>query len=155
MTSILLRGLLFSMLWWVLTGGRSDSWGVGLVSVVLAVIFSLFLWPSKQSGISFTNLLSFAGFFLMQSVQGGVQVAAITLRPQLAIAPAILELPITLPPGPGRVVLINTLNLLPGTISIGIEKNVLRLHTLNERWPTAERVREIETRIALMLGVAP
>lgn len=153
--AILRRGLLFAMFWWVMVEGRADSLGVGMVMLTMAVAASLYYWPPDQNRISITGLLAFIGFFLVQSALGGVQIAAIALRPRLAIAPAILELPLSLPPGLARVVLINTLNLLPGTFGLRIDRDTLYLHVLDERWPVAEKVREAEARVARMLEIAP
>lgn len=148
------RGLLFALLWWVLAEGRGDQWGLGLAGVALAVTASLLLWPPGQSRLSPVGLLAFAAFFLIQSVRGGVQVARIALHPRLTLAPALLQLPLTLPPGLARVVLVNTLNLLPGTLCLRIEQDTLHLHTLNEHWPVAQEVRTVESHIARMLEIA-
>lgn len=148
------RGLLFALLWWVLAEGRGDQWGVGLAGVALAVTASLFLWPPRHTRFSLAGVLAFAAFFLVQSVKGGVQVARIALHPHLNLDPALLQLPLTLPHGLARVVLINTLNLLPGTVCLRIEQDTLHLHTLNERRPVAqEMVRAVESRIARMLEI--
>ena len=42
------RGALFAALWWVLAGGCADSWGVGGVSVILALAASLVLLPPAK-----------------------------------------------------------------------------------------------------------
>lgn len=152
--AVLQRGLLFALLWWVLAEGRGDQWGVGLAGVALAVTASLLLWPPGQSRLSPAGLLAFAAFFLIQSVKGGFQVARIALHPRLALAPALLQLPLTLPPGLARVVLVNTLNLLPGSVCLRIERDTLHLHTLNQHWPVAQEVRAVESRIARMLEIA-
>lgn len=153
--AILQRSLMFALFWWVMAEGATDSWWVGMVSITLAVAASLYFWPPGQNRLSIAGLLAFMGFFLVQSVVGGVQIAAIALRPRLTIAPAILELHLSLPPGLARVVLINTLNLLPGTFGMRIDRDTLYLHVLDERWPIAEKVREAEVHIARMLKVAP
>ncbi|MCG2824249.1 MAG: Na+/H+ antiporter subunit E [Desulfurivibrionaceae bacterium] len=147
------RGLLFALLWWVLTEGHGDQWGVGLAGVTLAVTANLILWPPGQTRFYFPGLLAFAGFFLLQSVKAGIQVALIALHPRLNLTPTLLRLPLTLPPGLARVLLVNTMNLLPGTICLRIEQDVLLLHTLNEHWPVAQGVRIVEKRIACMLGI--
>ena len=152
--AVLQRGLLFALLWWVLAEGRGDQWGVGLAGVALAVTASLLLWPPGQNRFSPAGLPAFAVFFLIQSVKGGVQVARIALHPRLTLAPALLQLPLTLPPGLARVVLVNTLNLLPGTVCLRIEQDTLHLHTLNEHWPVTQEVRAVESHIARLLGSA-
>lgn len=148
---MLLRGLIFTLIWWVLAQGRADSWGVGLISVALALGASLWLSPPGRGRFSSTGLLRFTGFFLIQSVKGGIQVAIMALRPRLELAPAILELPITLPAGPARVLLLNTLSLLPGTLSVGLEHDVLRLHVLDGRLPIEAEVHTAQAHIARLL----
>jgi len=81
MQAVLRRGLAFAVLWWVLAEGRADSWGVGVMSIALAVTVSLRLLPPQRSRLSIAGLLKFTGFFLLHSVKGGVQVAAMALRP--------------------------------------------------------------------------
>ena len=152
--AVLWRGALFAVLWWVLAGGRADSWGVGGASVILALAASLVLLPPAKGRFSPLGLAAFVGFFLVQSVKGGIQVAAMALRPRLDLAPAMLDLPIALPPGPARVLLVNTLSLLPGTLSVRIEGDQLRRHVLDRRLPIMEELRAAEAAIARIRGPA-
>ena len=152
--AVLWRGALFAVLWWVLAEGRADSWGVGGVSVILALAASLVLLPPAKGRFSPLGLAAFVGFFLVQSVKGGIQVAAMALRPRLDLAPAMVDLPIALPPGPARVMLVNTLSLLPGTLSVRIEGDRLRLHVLDRRLPIMEELRAAEAAIARIRGPA-
>lgn len=147
------RGAAFAALWWVLSEGRADAWGVGAVSVLLATAASLRLAPPGALRVSFVGLLGFLGFFLVQSARGGLQVASRALG-RLDLAPALLDVPVTLPEGPARVLLVNTLNLLPGTVCVRLRGDRLCLHVLDRRLPIAEEVRETEARIARMLGAA-
>lgn len=142
------RGLAFALLWWVLAEGRLDAWGVGLASVLLATLASLRLWPPGAGRVAPAGLAVFVGFFLAQSMRGGIQVAIQALRPRMDLAPAVLELPLTLTRQWERVLLVNTLNLLPGTVSIEFHGDRLHLHVLDHRQPVAEEVRNAEARIA-------
>lgn len=150
--AVLGRGALFTGLWWVLAGGRADSWGVGGVSVILALAASLVLLPPAKGRFSPLGLAAFVGFFLIQSVKGGIQVAAMALRPRLDLAPAMLDLPLALPPGLARILLANTLTLLPGTLSVRIEGDRLRLHVLDRRLPIMEELRAAEAAITRIRG---
>ena len=138
----------------MLAGGRADGWGVGGVSVILALVAGLILMPPAKGRLSPPGLAAFVGFFLVQSVKGGIQVAAMALRPRLDLAPAMLDLPIALPPGPARVLLVNTLTLLPGTLSARVEGDRLRLHVLDRRLPIVEELRTVEAAIARIQGPA-
>lgn len=153
--AILFRGLVFALIWWALAEGRADSWGVGGISVTLALAASLALSPPGRMRLSPRELLVFIGFFVSQSARGGAQVALRAVRPRMDLMPALLDLPVSLPEGIGRVLLVNTLNLLPGSLSVRIEGDRLRLHVLDARLPIAEEVRDIEARIARLLGDAP
>lgn len=154
MSTILLRGLLFALVWWVLTEGRADGWGVGLIFVALAVAVSLRLWPPGPHRLSAFGLLAYVGFFFVQSVRGGFQVAAMALRPRLVLAPTLFEIPLRLPPGPAVVLLTGTLGLLPGTLSVRLDGATLTLHALDGRLPIEHEVRAAEVRVARLYGIA-
>lgn len=148
------RGALFALLWWALTDGRPGSWGVGAPSVALAAWASLVLLPPQPTRVSGLGLMRFVVFFLMESLRGGVQVAAFALRPRMDLKPAFHEVPLRLAEGFGRILLVNTLNLLPGTLSVELESDRLCLHVLDDTAPTEAEVRTAEARIAHMLGLA-
>lgn len=152
---ILVRGAAFCLLWWILAEGRIDGWGVGLVSVALALGASLVLAPPGKGRLSPAGVLAFAGFFLVQSVKGGIQVALRALRPRMDLAPALVELPVDLPEGTARVLLVSTLNLLPGTVSVQLRGDSLCLHVLDARLPVAAEVRAAQARIARLWREAP
>ena len=147
------RSALFAGLWWVLTDGRADSWGVGSVSILAAASLSLRLLPPVSTTVSRIGLLRFVVFFFDQSLRGGIQVAWFALRPRMGLRPGNHEIPLRLPEGIGRVLLTNTLSLLPGTLSVGLEGNRLCLHALDERVPVEAEVRRAENRVAQMLGL--
>jgi len=153
MSALALRGALFALLWWMLTEGRSDGWAVGLVFIVLALAVSLHVSPPMQYRLSTVGLLAYVGFFVVQSVRGGLQVAGLALRPRLALAPALREVPLRLPPGPAVVLLVGTLSLLPGTLSVRLDGATLSLHVLDGRLPIEHEVRLAEDRIARLFGI--
>ncbi len=161
MNAIVLRALFFALVWWMLAEGREDGWGVGLIFIALAVAASLRLTaPAPRAGargiaagLSPAGLLAYAGFFLAQSVRGGFQVAAMALRPRLALAPALFEIPLRLPPGPALTLLTGTLSLLPGTLSVRLDGATLCLHALDGRLPIEHEVRAAEAHIARLFGI--
>jgi multicomponent Na+:H+ antiporter subunit E len=154
LSAILWRGGAFALIWWILAEGRADAWGIGAVSVLLATAASLALAPPGPGRLSAIGLLGFAAFFLAQSALGGMQVAARAFRPRMDLAPALVEVPVTLPDGVARILLVNTLNLLPGTVSVSLDGDRLSLHVLDARMPIAEEVLQAEARIARMLEVS-
>jgi multicomponent Na+:H+ antiporter subunit E len=162
MNTIILRTLFFALVWWILAEGRADGWAVGLVFITLAVVASLRLLPPERrastggmaTGLSLAGLLAYAGFFLVQSLRGGFQVAAMALRPRLALAPALFQIPLRLPAGPAHALLTATLSLLPGTLSVRLEGATLSLHALDARLPIEHEVRAAEAHVARLFGIA-
>ncbi len=146
--AILLRGVSFAALWWVLAEGRVDGWALGAIAVALATWTSWVVLPPGPGGISPLGLFRFMTFFVWNSLRGGVQVAAMALRGRPALRPALLELQITLPPGGARVLLVNVLGLMPGTIGVELAGETLRLHVLDERMPVVAEARALEIAIS-------
>ena len=148
MRAVLIRGAGFAFLWWVLAEGRPDAWGLGLVAAVAGCVLSFRLLPPRREGISLAGLLAFAAFFLWHSARGGLQVATLALRPRPDLAPALLELPLSLAPGAPRVLMTAAIGLMPGTLGVCLEGDRLRLHVLDERLPAAAEAQALEKCIA-------
>lgn len=146
--ALLLRAALFVAAWWALSGGASDTWGVGLAAVALAVAVSLLLQPPNGQRFSIVRLPRFFAFFVLQSIKGGIQVAAMAFRPRLNLQPAVLKIDLRLPEQSAQVFLASTLSLLPGTLSTGLDGNRLHLHVLDRRLPVEQEVRNAESMVA-------
>ena len=147
-----IRVLSFAGLWWVLTEGRFDSWPLGSIAVVAATWASLRWLPPGEFGIRLSGLPGFVRFFLWNSVRGGVQVAAMALRGRTALTPTLIEFPVVLPAGGPRVLLINSLSLMPGTVGVEMDDVSLRLHVLDKRLPIVSEARALEAVIARLFG---
>lgn len=147
---ILARALPLALLWWVLAQGAPESAAVGVVTVGLAAAVSVRLQPGMLS-VSPWQVVPFILFFLRESVRGGVQVALLALRPGLDLRPGTLEVALRLPHEPARVLLAALVGLMPGTLAIGLEGNLLRLHVLHRDMGAERGVRMAEDRLARLL----
>jgi multicomponent Na+:H+ antiporter subunit E len=146
--TLALRGALLAAMWWVLAEGRLDGWWLGLIAVVLAVATSIIMLPPRQdAAVPMAALLGFFWYFVHQSARGGIQVAAMALRPRLDLRPAVIELRLDLPSGLARVFMTSVLGLMPGTVSIRLEEHRLRIHVLDERLPVVAEAQALEARI--------
>ena len=150
--NVLLRIAGFAGIWWLLTGGDGGSWLVGIPVVLLTLMTSLSLSPPPSLRISPTGALLFFGFFLAQSIKGGLQVALIALHPRMDVQPTELDVPLRLAHGPGQLLLAGTISLMPGTLAVGIEDGRLHLHVLDRRIAAESELRATEARIARMIG---
>lgn len=148
------RAALFAGLWWIVAEGRTDGWLLGGIAVLAATWASLALSPPRPEPLRAFALAGFAAFFVVNSVRGGFQVALMALRGRASLRPATLELPLILPAGAPQVLLSNVLSLMPGSVSVGLAGNNLRLHVLDDRLPVATETKALEQRIARLFGLA-
>ncbi|MDX2505607.1 MAG: Na+/H+ antiporter subunit E [Gammaproteobacteria bacterium] len=149
--TVLFRAVMFALLWWVLVDGASDSWSIGLPVVVLATLVSvLLLAPTSWSLVGCAR---FIPFFIWQSIRGGIDVASRAMHPQLLITPGLVNYPFRLPQGPTRIFMSNVVNLLPGTLSVELEEENLRIHVLDENGAFAEELKTLENCLAGVFGL--
>lgn len=148
--SVLTRLLVFGALWWALTEGDTYNWWLGAIMVLLATATSVVMLPP----LPFRPLgaIRFLPFFIRQSVKGGTDVARRAFNPALPLDPGFMEVALRLPEGPARVVLAITLSLLPGTVSVELRQDYLRIHALDRSMPIEQTVRAGEERMAAMFA---
>ncbi len=130
---LLRRILELAAIWLILTGGRADSLLPGIVVVIPAAVASLLLPVSHAWSWRLGGLCRFLPFFLWRSLLAGLDVARRALAPDLALHPGLYRYRWRLPPGPARIFFANTVSLLPGTLSVGLDRENLLLHTLDTR----------------------
>lgn len=124
------RALGFAVLWAILTDGT--GWRIGFPIVCLAVAASSFpITARAASRLSLAGLARFIPYFAWSSLRGGVDVAARALSPKLPINPAVVRYQMGLESVEARVLMANTVTLLPGTLSVDLRENVLLVHVLN------------------------
>ena len=151
--SIVARTSLFALIWWVLSDGATASWWIGAPAVLLAVIASVALVPPIP--LVWSELLRFVPFFLQRSLLGGTDVAWRAFHPRLPIAPDLIEYPLQLPPGLPQVFMVNTVSLLPGTLSAALEHNVLKVHVLDRQKSIVTELKALEQIVTRMFDTSP
>lgn len=149
--AILSRSILFAVIWWVLTNGINTSWWIGVPTVLLSVFVSILLL--KPAHFIWHELLKFIPFFLIRSVIGGTDVAWRAIHPKMPIAPELIEYPMQLPTGLPRVFMASTINLLPGTLSATIEKNIMRVHVLDNQQNYIAEIQAVEQNMARIFDI--
>lgn len=149
------RLLLFSFIWAVLTEGERSSWGIGLVTVVLATGAALALPSTSPWRWRLGGALRFLPYFLFHSLRGSIDVSRRALHPRLPLDPAFVPYRVRLPAGGARIFLANTVNLLPGTLSVGLDGDLLTVHMLDGQSSHRRELAELEERVADLFGVGP
>lgn len=150
---VLVRFFLFSFVWFVLTGADGASWILGLPAVLLAVFLSLKLSPASRSRLSLAGLFRFVPFFLRQSTLSGIDVMRRALSPHRMLNPGLVTYTTFLPEGASRTLFVNTISLLPGTLSADLKDNTVTVHTIDKNQPIWANIQNLELRIAMLLRV--
>lgn len=152
---ILTRTLLAGLVWWALTDGAGgwDAWAVGVPAVAAAAALSMkLLAPIRWS---WPAALRFAGYFLWESGRGGVDVAWRAFSPRMPLAPGLIRHELNVSPDLARAAVVNASSLLPGSLTVDLERGVLTIHTLDVRRPSSALiVASTERRIAAMFRLA-
>jgi multicomponent Na+:H+ antiporter subunit E len=140
--------MVFALVWLGLNGWDMRSWLVGIPFLILATWISLKLVPCGKNRLTLVGILPFSWFFLRKSVYGGIDVALRTLRPVVDVNPGVVEYEALLVRGRALVFVSGIISLLPGTLSVSLEGNYLRVHVLDLSAPIETELRELEGLVA-------
>ncbi|MGB5439126.1 MAG: Na+/H+ antiporter subunit E [Gammaproteobacteria bacterium] len=151
--SILIRTAILAGLWWLIVQGRADSWLIGLPAVALASFASVWLGNQALPRLTLTRLPGFLGLFLRESVRGGVDVARRTLGPTLRIKPGFVRYRLHISHPTARVLLINCIGLLPGTLAADLDGDHADLHLLDISTNQDPQLLRLEAAIARLFGL--
>lgn len=133
----------FAVLWAILSGGR--GWSFGVPVILVATLASSLATPTNRWSLA--GVAHFLPYFVWNSLRGGVDVAARALHPGLPIDPAVVRYEMQLDSTEARVLMMNTVTLLPGTLSADLQGNVLLVHVLNVSGLSMDTLRTLERRV--------
>ncbi|HNP52844.1 MAG TPA: Na+/H+ antiporter subunit E [Nitrosomonas nitrosa] len=149
---MMLRTLLFSILWLILTNGDLSSWLIGAPAILFAVTASTKLVSAVS--LVWSEVPGFIAFFLIRSLVAGADVAYRVLHPFMPIAPDLVTYPLRIPSGLPQVFMANTVSLMPGTLSADLNQNVLKVHILDKEKNFMIELESVERRVARIFGVS-
>ena len=147
------RMIWFAALWWLATQGAPASWIVGIPAVLAATWVSVALFPKRPWRWRVRGAVWFLGYFVWQSLMGGFDVAWRALHPRLPLNPGFYPYRLRLSGGPAQTFLVNTVSLLPGTLSATVQEDQLTLHVLDTNQPVANQVQRLEELVAFLFNV--
>jgi multicomponent Na+:H+ antiporter subunit E len=156
----LLPGVLFVGIWILLVGTDPLAWIVGAPAVVAATIMHARLRAAPattdviadRSALSPSALIGFIPFFLWESLRGGLDVAARVLVPRMRVHPGLHLYSTRLHGSAARVVFVNCISLLPGTLSADLRGSQLTIHALDVTLPLDADLHRLEERVARLFG---
>jgi multicomponent Na+:H+ antiporter subunit E len=151
--AVTVRAVLLASAWCVIAEGDRASLGFGAPVVLFALAVSLALAPGPPARWSLPGLARFALAFLLGSLRAGLDVARRAFAPRLPLAPMLFRYPLHLQTGPARHLFMATLSLLPGTLSVGLDGDVLEVHALiDAREALVLQLRRLEAHVARAVG---
>jgi len=146
------RLALFALLWLVLAGIDPLSWIIGVPAVLLATYAAARLSTLVGADPRPLRLLAFAPFFVWESILGGVDVARRVLGPRLHIDPALVSYRPRLRDPAATVVFLDTVSLLPGTLSADFRDGVAEVHALDGEAAVVAGLKRLERQVARLFG---
>ncbi|TVP72859.1 MAG: cation transporter [Rhodobacteraceae bacterium] len=153
----LLRGalsvLVLSVIWGGLTDWRIDALVFGVPAILLAAALPLLLSRGARWRLSPHGAIIFALWFAVQSVRGAVDVALRAFAPRMPLDPGFRSYALSLPEGAPRVMFINTITLLPGTLSADIIGDRVIIHMLDRRSDLDTALADLEARIRALFAL--
>ena len=143
-----------AVLWWVLTAGDPASWILGVPVVVLSAVAAVVVAPPARVRVSPSAIAAFLPFFVWHSLSGGFDVARRALSWRLDIQPDLVTYQLRRLPleGPPRVVFLNILSLLPGTLAADVSGDSIHLHVLTAP-PRMDDLERLEAHVARMFRI--
>jgi len=139
------------LLWLILAEGRLGG-VLGVATILAAAGVGVYFAGRRIHPWYPLPALRFAGFFLVRSLIGAVDVAYRAMHPRMPIHSHWLRYAVELPPGEPRVALVAALSLLPGSLAADLEGDILIVHAIT---PQAEdEVAGLERRVAAVYGLS-
>jgi multicomponent Na+:H+ antiporter subunit E len=148
------RFVVFSFFWFLLVGLDKASWFIGLPAVLFATALSLKLAPSSQYRTSPAGAMRFIPFFLWQSLLGGLDVMRRAFSSPRLLDPALVSYTTLLPEGSARIFFVNTISLLPGTLSARLQGNKITIHIIAGDQPILDNIQVLEHHVAALMCIA-
>ena len=149
---VLTRLTLFALLWLVLAGTDPLSWIIGVPAVLFAAYAATRLSTLVGADPKPLQLLAFGPFFVWESILGGIDVARRVLGPRLRIDPALVSYRPRLRDPAAQVVFLDTISLLPGTLSADFRAGVAEVHALDGDASVVAGLERLERRVAGLFG---
>jgi multicomponent Na+:H+ antiporter subunit E len=147
--------LLLLAAWFMLTASDVASLVIGLPFVLLAILFR----PKSEAGqvehkisLSIPGLFRYLGFFIVESLRGGLDVSRRVLASEPRVSPAFFDYSMRLHAAPAQQLFISSISLLPGTLCADRDDKLLRIHALDKDMDTTPAIKQLELRVARVFG---
>jgi multicomponent Na+:H+ antiporter subunit E len=107
---------------------------------------------SIELRINLLGLLRFLPFFVWESVLGGLDVVSRVMRPTMRVAPGFFDYRLRLQTSSARLLFVNSLSLLPGTLAADLDGDSVRIHALDLGADREVELIRLERAVAAVYG---
>ena len=132
------------MLFWVLLNG-SLATDVLLVGAIAAFIIAIFFrenlaWFSelRLTPKALFTTVAYILYYIKELVKSNINVASIVISPDLPLNPGIVKVRTKLKTAMGRMLLVNSITLTPGTLTVEMDGEWLYIHWVSVDSPDIE-----------------
>ena len=150
--AILLRILIFALLWLALTGGAASAWIDGAVAAVAAGALSVGLYPVDRQGVQIWRAALFAPTLLARGFLGGLDVARRAIDPRMPVKPGWIRFRLGNLNDEANALLGGVISILPGTLSAGPQDRQMDVHVLNSSGFDLAELATEERRVLALFG---
>lgn len=139
---------------WVLLSGMFAPWllALGTLSSILVVYLAVRMEViDRDSFLTRINALKFARYLLWlarEIVLSNLDVSKRILKGRSSISPTVIRVRSTQRTLLGQVIYANSITLTPGTVSINVWKNEIRVHALTREAAESLRTGEMDRRVS-------
>ncbi|MCB1772424.1 MAG: Na+/H+ antiporter subunit E [Gammaproteobacteria bacterium] len=144
--------LMLAALWALLSGGSASSWLIGAPAAVAGAWAGRALGLFDRAAPSIGGALHYLPFFLAESVRGGVDVTRRVLAPVPRVHPGLHDYRVSLRSPQARLLFVNSVSLLPGTLAADLRDDTLVVHALDASMAVDEELRRLERSVGRVFG---
>jgi multicomponent Na+:H+ antiporter subunit E len=144
--------VLLAAFWLLMSGGSPSSWVVGGPAVIAGAWAGHALGAFRGDMWSFTGVLRFLPFFLYESVRGGIDVTRRVMASVPRVDPGLHDYPLTLKDPHARLLFVNSVSLLPGTLAADLRDDILVVHAIDRKIALDSEIRELERAVGRIYG---
>ena len=142
---------------WLLFSGQFDHLllSIGFVAMLLAVAISLRMEIVDRETYPLPLNLSALMFWVWMArevIKANVDVARRILSPSLPINPSVILVKASQRTDMGRVTYANSITLTPGTVSVDLQGDTIKVHALTDEAARTLQEGEMDRRVTAMEG---
>lgn len=147
-------GLVLFGLWLLLSGFFEPlllCLGAGSVIAVVWIAYRMDVVDHEGHPVHLTiRAIFYWPWLVVEIIKANIHVARAILRREMLINPSLIEVKATQETELGQVIYANSITLTPGTVTIGIEKDIFTVHALSRESANGLRTGEMDRRVTAM-----